>query len=277
MTENPPIDVVDLLRELNNKLLELLRSLDADEWQIQTVAKEWKVKDVVAHLLDGNIRVLSMLRDNYFGEKTNTGTYQELVDFLNRLNAEWVTAMKRVSPQMLVFLHEVTGGPFCDYFKSIDPFGKAAFPVDWAGESESKNWMEIAREYSEKWLHQQQIRDAVGKPGLMTRELFFPFIDILMRALPHTYRGVTAENGTSIKVTISSEIGGSWCLVRAEDSWTLYANHVPAPTAEIILDPATSWKLFSKSLRPQDVKDNVTIGGNKTLAETALSMVSVMA
>jgi len=36
--------------------------------------------------------------------------------------------------------------------------------VDWAEEMESKNWMAIAREYTEKWLHQQQIRDAIQQP-----------------------------------------------------------------------------------------------------------------
>lgn len=273
-----PIDVVDLLPALDEQLLELLRSLTPTEWQKQTIAKQWTVKDVAAHLLDGNIRILSILRDHYFGEQPDIRSHQDLVDFLNGLNADWIKAMKRVSPQMLLFLLEQTGPPFCQYLKTLDPLDRSVLAVDWAGEAESKNWMEIAREYTEKWLHQQQIRDAVGKPGLLTREWFYPFIDIFMLALPHTYRNIEAANGTHIRVTVTTEIGGSWSLIRVNDSWQLSkTQHTEPATAELILDPDTAWKLFSKSWRPEQVKDTIRIKGNRQLAETALGMVSVMA
>jgi len=274
---NIPIDVVHLLPVIDKKLIGLLKSLSPDEWRKQTIAKLWKVKDVAAHLLDGNIRILSMLRDNYYGEQSNVKSYQDLVDFLNSLNADWVKAMKRVSPSMLILLHESTGKLYCDYYASLDPLGKSAFAVDWAGEAESKNWMHIAREYTEKWLHQQQIRDAVNRPGLMTREFYYPFIDIFMLALPHTYREVKAENGTTIKLTITTEIGGSWILRRIDGKWKIDKLYVENPSAEISIDPNLAWKLFSKSLRPQEVKDKITIAGNQQLGEVALTMVSVIA
>lgn len=272
-----PIDVVHLLPVLDMKLLELLKALTAEEWQAQTIAKLWTVKDVVAHLLDGNIRILSILKNRYFGEQANFKSHQELIDFLNRLNADWVKSMKRVSPEMLILLLEATGQQFCDYLKSLDPFEKSVLAVNWAGETESQNWMEIAREYTEKWLHQQQIRDAINKPGLMTRDLFYPFINIFMLALPHTYRTIEAENGTTVKVTITSEIGGSWILMRTDKKWILSKSYIQFPTAELIIDPDTSWKLFSKSLRPEQIKEKIEIAGNRALAETALTMVSVMA
>lgn len=81
------IETIHLFPILDAKLMELLHSLAADEWDMQTVAKRWKVKDVAAHLLDGNLRGLSVSRDNYFGEKPeNIHSYQDLVDFLNQLN-----------------------------------------------------------------------------------------------------------------------------------------------------------------------------------------------
>lgn len=274
---NIPIDVVHLLLVLDKNLIDLLKSLTLEEWQKQTIAKLWTVKDVAAHLLDSNIRILSILRDGYFGEQPNINSYQDLVDFLNRLNADWVKAMKRVSPQMLIFLLELTGEPFYNYFKSVDPFDKSAFAVDWAGETESKNWMEIAREYTEKWLHRQQIRDAVNKPGLMTRELYHPFIDIFMLALPHTFRNTKASNGTSVKLTVTTDIGDSWFLIRNDDKWILSKQYSQDPTTEIVIDPDTAWKLFSKSLRPEHVMDKIKISGDHKLGEIALTMVSVMA
>lgn len=272
-----PVDVVDLLPVLDRKLIELLKSLTPEEWERQTIAKLWKVKDIVAHLLDGNIRVLSMLRDNYRNEDIHPESYQDLLDYLNNLNADWIQAMKRVSPGILTLLHEATGPQYCSYYKSLNPFEKAGFAVDWVGEKESMNWMHIAREYTEKFLHQQQIREAVNKPGLMVPAFFYPFIDVYALALPYTYRNVKAEEGTIVRVTVTSNIGGSWYLIRINDKWQLNKRMVAAPTAELILDPDTAWKLFSKGLSPDEVKDKVTIVGDPELAEVALTMVSVMA
>lgn len=185
--------------------------------------------------------------------------------------------MKRVSPEMLILLHETTGHIYCDYYRSLNPFDRAGLAVDWAGESESKNWMHIAREYSEKWLHQQQIRDALHRPGLMTREFFYPFIDIFMLALPHTYRAIHADNGAIVKVTVTTELGGSWFLEKIDQGWKLKKNISATPTAEIILDPDISWKLFSKSISPEQAIDSVTMRGDRILGKTVLSMVSVIA
>jgi hypothetical protein len=208
------IDTVDLLPKLDKKLIELLESLSPEDWHRQSVAKLWKVKDVVAHLLDINIRVLSTLRDDHSGENPTINSYQDLVDYLNELNADWVKAMKRVSPTFLIELHKITGPLFCEYYKSLNPQDEARFSVAWAGEQVSKNWKHIAREYTEKWLHQQQIREAVNKPGLMTKEFFYPFIDTFMLGLPHTFRDIIASEGTAIQVTITTDIGCSWFLIR---------------------------------------------------------------
>ena len=66
--ENVPIQTRHLFAVLDHELLKLLHTLSDKEWSTPTVAKRWTVKDVAAHLLDGNLRVISMLRDNYFGD-----------------------------------------------------------------------------------------------------------------------------------------------------------------------------------------------------------------
>jgi uncharacterized protein (TIGR03083 family) len=276
-TSPVPPDVVHLLPQLDDELLSLLRSLTPEEWQMPTIARLWTVKDVVAHLLDGNIRILSLLRDDWWGEKPEIHSYQDLIDFLNRLNADWVAAMRRVSPAMLVYLHEATGKLFCDYYRSVDPSAPAVLAVNWAGEEKSTNRMHLAREYTEKWLHQQQIRDAVNKPGILNRQFFYPFLDTFMFALPHTYRAVDAAEGTVIKLEVTTDAGGSWFVVRNDGRWQLTKEVAEQPTTEIIIDPDTAWKLFSKSLRPEQVRGSVIIKGNNGLGEKALEMVSVMA
>ncbi|MEO6731273.1 MAG: maleylpyruvate isomerase N-terminal domain-containing protein [Ferruginibacter sp.] len=273
----PPINVVQLLPVLEKKLMSLLTSLNPEDWQKPTIAKSWTIKDIVAHLLDGNVRVLSMLRDNYFGESLGKKTSINLIDYLNCLNADWVKAMKRVSPAILINLHQATGYRYNEYYASLDPFGKSPFAVDWAGEKESLNWMHIAREYTEKWLHQQQVRDVLNDKEIMTRELYYPFIDIFMLALPHTYRNVEATDGTLVRITIPSGIGGHWNIIAEGGKWILDNANQAKPVSEVIIDAGIAWKLFSKSIRPQEIKHSVQIEGDQQLGEIALTMISVMA
>ena len=60
-----PLLVGHLFRELHGHLLELLRSLSAQDWHRPTVCSAWCVKDIASHLLDGDLRRLSIQRDGY--------------------------------------------------------------------------------------------------------------------------------------------------------------------------------------------------------------------
>jgi len=273
-----PIDTRPLFQPLQEKLIELLKSLSDDEWQKQTVAKLWKVKDVASHMLDTQLRVISIQRDKYFGEQPpEIKSYEDLVGWFNQLNADWVQATKRLSPKAIILLLESTGDLVTEHYNSLDPWDEAIFSVAWAGESTSYNWMHLAREYTEYWHHQQQIRDAVGKQGIMTKEFFHPLINTFFQALPHTFKDVSAEEGTTIQVTIESELGGTWFMIRNATDWELVNTIASNPTASVTIPAEISWVLFSKSIRPYEIMDKVTITGDRDLAVKVLEMVSVMA
>src|SRR3712207_5864616 len=99
------IQTVHLFPILDFKLLDLLHSLSPEEWERPTIAKLWKVKDIASHLLDGNLRTLSLSRDKHtLSPNQPIRSYQDLVSYLNQLNAEWTVASKRLSPSVLVNL-----------------------------------------------------------------------------------------------------------------------------------------------------------------------------
>jgi uncharacterized protein (TIGR03083 family) len=274
--QNIPIPTIHLFAVLEEKLIQLLHSLSPEEWNKPTIARLWNVKDVVAHLLDGNIRVLSILRDHYFGDPPgNIDSNDDLVNYLNGLNAGWVNAMKRVSPKALTALLEITGKQYNQQLALLDPFAPAIFAVSWAGETSSVNWFHIAREYTERWHHQQQIRDAVGKPGIMTKELYYPVLDTFMMALPYTYRNTIAEENTVVQISISGVAGGDWFLTKKE-KWELSkTNNLPVTTT--IIDGDIAWKLSTKSWRKIDVMKHISIKGDPILGEPVLEMIAVMA
>jgi Mycothiol maleylpyruvate isomerase N-terminal domain len=271
-----PIQVAHLFAKIDELLSDLLQSLTEAEWQMPTVAKQWRVKDIAAHLLDGNLRTLSIQRDQYFGE-TPAGieSYQNLVTWLNQLNATWVAASKRLSPHVLVMLLQATGGLVSNYYASLPLDETAIFSVAWAGEKESKNWLHLGREYTEKFIHQQQIRAAVGKPALITDEFFLPFMQIIMQALPFTFKDVSAALQTTIKISIMPS-GGTYYLVKQTDDWQLENEGKMPPIVDISLDSHIAWQLFSGSMSTSVAVEQANIKGDASLAQIVLSMRSFM-
>ena len=273
-----PIKTLHLFPVLNDLLISLLKSLSAEDWNRPTIAPLWTVKDIAAHLLDTNMRSVSSA-DNYSGRKPeNIRSYDDLLNYLNELNATWVKAMERVSPQQLIALLETTNARYVEYLGSLDPFTPAKFSVAWAGEQQSANWFHIAREYTEKWHHQQQIRVAVNKPGLMNRELFYPCMDTFMRGLPYTYRNEAAEAGTLIEINISGEAGGTWYLRKAGDSWELKEyEEQNGPDASVTISPDIAWRVFTKGIKPAQAVEQSELAGNTAFAKRVFSMIAVMA
>jgi uncharacterized protein (TIGR03083 family) len=273
-----PIQTLHLFPILDQKLIELLTSLREEDWEKPTLAKQWTVKDIAAHLLDGNLRTLSILRDKYYGEKPEgADTYQGLVSYLNRLNADWVKACKRISAKVLIGLLESSGEEYVHYLNQLDLFAKADWAVDWAGEKESKNWFHIAREYTEKWHHQKQIREAVGVGGMMERELYFPLMQTFMMALPYTYRNMTTKEGASLEVVVAGDSGGKWTIEFREQSWGFTNSDITNPSAQVEIHQEDAWKLFTKGLKYDEALGRINFKGNVDIGKQILKMVAVMA
>src|SRR5450759_2513298 len=90
-----PIIVAPLFAPLNDELLHVLRGMKRDEWNARAVGT-WTSKDVAAHLLDTTLRRLSAQRDGYFAPLAPT---YELAAIINEMNAQWVSAAQRLSPE----------------------------------------------------------------------------------------------------------------------------------------------------------------------------------
>ncbi len=275
-------DLRPLFPELDRRLIALLRSLSAEDWAKPTLCSQWTVKDITAHLLDSGLRRLSMARDGFYGETpaTKIKSYQELVAYLNRLNAEWVTAMRRVSPAILIDQLEYSSARVFTHFQSLDLAAPAPFAVAWAGERQSENWFDIAREYTERWHHQQQIRLATGRDQgpdkITTRELYSPVLDTFMQALPHHYRDVAASADAIVRVKVSGDAGGAWSIQRAANKWKM-SETLREATAEVTIPDDIAWRVVTKGIPRAQAISASTIKGDRALAEHAFSMLSIMA
>jgi uncharacterized protein (TIGR03083 family) len=276
MVRPKPILVAHLFPELLEGLLGLLSSLSAEEWAMPTACGSWSVKEVALHLLGVEVGNLSRRRDGFSPPARAVGDRDALVNLVNRLNETWVDATRRISPRLLCDLLRFTGEQVCDYFQSLDPYRQGK-PVSWAGPDPAPVWLDIAREYTERWHHQQHIRDAVGKPGFKEPVFFAPVLDAFVRGLPHAFREVDAADGTVVTLSISGESGGQWSLLREGGRWSLYLGTSGEPHSQVIMEEDAAWRLFTKGLDREQGRARTTIRGEQTLGLNVLDMVSIIA
>jgi uncharacterized protein (TIGR03083 family) len=276
----PPTLTAPLFRGLSEELVGLLGSLEDADWQRPTLAGAWRVRDVAAHLLDGDLRKLSFHRDGHPPPAPTvaiTGE-RELTAYIDQLNAGWVEVARRLSPRLLTRLLAVSGPEVAAFVESLDPQAKALFPVAWAGEDASLNWMDTGREYTERWHHQQQIREATGRAGLVAPRWLRPVIEISIRALPHAYRGVAADEGATLRLVIEGPAGGEWVLSREAAGWRLgVASETDGPaSARVSLSEDTAWRVFFKALSSAAALQRVRIEGDAALGRAFVSTRAVM-
>lgn len=272
-----PILTAHLFPEIEAHLLELLRSLAADEWELQTVAPAWRVKDVAAHLLDAPLRKLSRVRDGYVSTPPPQITsHGDLIAYINRLNREGVEMYRRLSPNVLISMMEVASREYVEFHQKLDPLTEATFGVSWAGEQTSLNWFDTAREFTERWHHQQQIRLATNRSGIMTRELYYPVLDCFMRALPFTYRDRPGETGTYLRFNVSGECGGSWHLYRDGERWVQMESSQGRQVAETTIPQEIAWRIFTKGIDRRSAETQVAVTGDRDLGLHVLGLVSIV-
>lgn len=267
-----PILCAPLLGEVDAMLVDLLTALRPDEWDLRTIVPGWKVRDVAAHLLDTTLRKLSMVRDGHFAESPSQ---EDVATLVNRLNHEGVTVFRRLSPPVLISLMRIACRQSAEYHESLDPFAPAVFAVSWAGEEQSLNWFDTARDLTERWHHQQQIRDATQRPGLMVPRLYHPVLDCFLRGLPYAYRRVEAAPGTTVRVDISGDCGGAWQIQKGEANWEM-AHPAASWDARITVPQEIAWRVFTKGIPRQEAEAQVLMEGNDELAYHVLGLTAIV-
>jgi uncharacterized protein (TIGR03083 family) len=273
----PPRYVADLFAPLHHELMTVLRGLSASDWELPTVAGAWQVRDVAAHLLDGQLRKLSGQRDGHpLAPNRPLNSYGDIVDFINDLNATGVAYGQRLSPRLLTDLLAMTGPWVAELVEGLDPHAPSWVSVAWAGESQSEIWMDTGREYTEWWHHQMQIQDAVGLSGLLDPRWLDPLLDFSVRALPHAYRDVAAPEGAALTLAVPGDPGWAWTLVREHGRWGLYRGEADRPATRVAVEPAVVWRLFYNALPPEAAREKVTVQGSESLAGPLLRTRSVM-
>ncbi len=195
LDEAPVVDVRGPLTAQRERLLGLLAALTPPQWAAATVAPDWSVKDIAVHLLDVELSWLARDRD---GDRSGLipmpPQHEEFVRALGRRNQQWVEGARGLSPALVTGLLRWSGEQLDAYLSQVDLTPPSS--VYWAGPA--PRWFDLAREFTERWVHYQQIADAI-RPAGTVRPAADPagrpddeFLPLVLRTFawgfPHQYR-----------------------------------------------------------------------------------------
>jgi len=262
-----PVLVLDLFPAEREALLVLLESLPADDWSRPTIAGSWTVKDIAAHLMADDLGRVSSQRDGHL--ETWVPADEPLAAYIDRRNAEWVAAMRRLSPRVVRSLLEFSGQETQQQFTSMDPFA-LGWSVGWVGPDPVPNWLDMAREFTERWHHQQQIREAVGEPLLDDLMFLKPVLATFAFALVPPFRSVDASSDTTVQLTVEGFAGGQWSVIREGSGWALRVGRTDAPTASVSMAQDTAGRMYVRALDGAEIEGRSRLEGDVRLAARIL-------
>jgi hypothetical protein len=200
-----------------------------------------------------------------------------LAAFLARSNEDFVRTARQISPRLIIDLLDHLGTQLDVEWSSREMGDPAGADVSWAAPGlPAPVWLDVAREYSELWVHQQQIRDAVGRPGGTEPWLLHPVLDTFMRALPQTLHGTSAPVGATVRVRVPGPAGGQWAAARRIDRWSLDDDAAGVVAAEVEIGAETLWRLATRGITVQTARKLATTHGDTTLSNAVLEIVSIV-
>lgn len=263
--EIPVIDVREAITRQRARLLKLIGSFGEPQWNAATAASEWTVKDVVLHLLGGELSWLARNRDKEISGLVPTGSgHAGFVRGLDQHNQRWVDAGRMLSPRLIIDLLQWSGEQFDISLQAVNMTQPGS--VYWAGEAPA--WFDLAREFTERWIHFQQIYEAThpGPHDSSGDEFLSLVLRTFVWGFPHQYRA-PAPDGTTVAVEIDDV--GSWMLTQTGGRWILGEGQVAAPSARVRMTGDAAWRLLTGArYSPADVR----LSGDPALADPLLEV-----
>lgn len=278
MTPTPSgsLDVTDVLPAERRAFVELLSSLDDDDWRRPTECPAYDVQGVATHVLGDDLSLLSRQRDG--APNGLIGVLQPGDDFrtaLDRFNDRWVEAAHFFSPSLLVELLELTGQWTTDWYRSVDPESLGEPVGFFAASGPSPYWQVAAREFVERWVHHHQVRRAVERPNIDDTALLEPAVAAVVRSLAAHLRDL--DTGPDDSVVLAVEGLASWTLVRDSDGWQVFDGRPEEPNAQLRLERSLAAPAVTRGLPPSELEAAFMLEGDRDLAARAANRIAVLA
>jgi hypothetical protein len=263
------VDVRGPLTTQRSRLLSLLVSLNDAQWAAPTAAPQWLVKDIALHLLDVDLGWLARARDHdQSGLIPVPADHEDFVCGLAQRNQRWVDGTRVLSPRLITSLLAWSGEQLDAYLATVEL--TRASSVYWAGPVPL--WFDLAREFTERWVHYRQIREAVlPAEGDQQPDEYLPLVlRTFIWGFPHQYQA-PAPPGTTIALEIPGI--GTWTLARTTSGWILDEGQAAVPAASLRMNGEAAWRLLTGA--SYDARQ-VELSGDPAMTEPLLHIRGVI-
>lgn len=273
-----PLDMTPVLGPERAALLELLRGLAADDWELPTECPAWNTKGLALHILGDDLSLLARQRDRatngliqFAGDHPGL-SFRELLDGFNE---QWVAGARFLSPGLVIELLALVGDGSETFYREVGLDTVSGEPVGLFGATDvSPYWQVIAREYLERFVHQSQIRRAVGAPEL-GGELAAPVARVVAHALAAAMRGYAVPPGTCITIDFGATAICTW--EREADRWVVNDGEVPGgAAARIVVAPRASVGMLTRAFSNHEAVARLTIDGDESVARGAVDIIALV-
>jgi uncharacterized protein (TIGR03083 family) len=268
MASNIPKDrTVAALGEVWASLGELLGELSDDEWRRPSPLPGWSVQDNVAHIVGTEAMLAGEPGPSIeIDREANAHVRNDIGAF----NEQWVESLRAVpSNEVLSRFRELTGARLAALeAMSEEEWNAESFTP--AGKDTYGRFMQIR--VFDCWLHEQDIRDAVGRPGHETGLAVEVVLDEMATALGFVVgKKAGAEPGQSVTFALTDggavvrelnvEVGERAAVV------PVLAGHA---TVVLTMPIGVMTRRCAGRVGPDDLLDQVVIDGDLALAAKIL-------
>ncbi len=269
------LDVTAQLAPERAVLLDLLHGLSPGDWDQATECPAWNVQGIALHILGDDLSLLTRQRDASIDSLTLYAEHHAGLGFrelLDGFNEEWVAAARFFSPALVIDLLGLVGEWSEAFYCNVGLETPSREPVGFfASPDPSPYWQVIAREYIERFVHQSQIRRAVGTP-----ELHGEMVASAARVAVHALACWLVDYEPAVGSTIAIDFGdpGAWTWQREPDRWSVLEGVPAAPTATVTVARARAVAMLSRGVSYDEVRGTITITGAPAVAGPALDLIA---
>ncbi len=206
---------------------------------------------------------LSQERDGELSGLINMSDRQIFPRLLAEKNQRWVDAARVMSRRVVEDLPQWSGEQVDALHAGRDLLDEGW--VSWASDEPVPYWFNLAQEFTERWVHQQQMREAVDR--VEDHDVTLP--DVLRTfiwAFPHQFRGAVGARVIRMRI----DPLGDWTLSATDDGgWNLSTGSPGSADARLHLTADAAWRMLTGAEVPAA---SITAEGDAAIVE-ALSMV----
>lgn len=267
----PKDRTVDALGSVWSSIRQLLGTLTEDQWSAPTVLPGWDVRATVAHIVGTERMLMGDAPEIGFDRESeaDTASAPHVRNDIGALNEAWVrtltrlpteelcTEFDRVTEARLTALREMSQAEWDA--ESFTPAGPDAFG----------RFMQIR--VFDCWFHEQDIREAIGRPGHSAGQAVAVTLDEVTTALGFVVgKRAAAPQGTTVAFELTGSSGRTIAVEVAERARVIDALDGPA-TVTITMPVVPFTRLCGGRASVADVEAEIELDGDVDLGRTILA------